>query len=122
MAKQTGPGCGVKVGRAATVAAVVAIAALISGCGSTWQHPHKSAKEMALDERICVVQSEEDAMARAAKQQETYGARPGPNPGLNRGESPLEMHDRVHTEADFNRAFENCMTSKGYYERSSAAK
>jgi hypothetical protein len=115
VAKQSGPACGVKLPLRLLAAGIMTVS--LTGCGTSWQHPTKSAKEIALDERICAVQAEEDAMARSGKQSENYGPRRDPNLGLSRGENPMEMVDRVRTEDYFNKSFDDCMTSKGYYQR-----
>lgn len=123
MAKQTGPAYGVKSGMAAKLSrliAVGAVAAALAACASSWHNPHKNAQEAAADEKVCSGDAEHAALARAARQKEDYGMRQQPMPGLNRGETPMQLHDRVNTEDTYNRQFEDCMTSKGYAQGKTA--
>lgn len=117
MAKQTGPAYGVKSGITADLArltVVCAVAALLSACASTWHNPHKSAQEAAADEKTCSADAEDAALARASRQRVDYRRGQEPLPGLNRGETPMQLHERVDTEDTFHRQFEDCMKSKGY--------
>ena len=117
MAKQTGPAYAVKsrlAARLARLAVVCAVTAVLAACASAWHNPHKNAQEAAADEKACSADAEHTALARAARQKEDYGMRQPPMPGLNRGETPMQLHDRVGTEDTFNDQFERCMTSKGY--------
>jgi hypothetical protein len=109
VAKQTGPAYGVK-----GAIAVCTLAALLTACATTWHNPQKSPQEAAADEKICSDDAEEVALARAARQRVDYRQRQSTMPGMNRGETPIQMHERVGTEDVFHREFESCMTSKGY--------
>jgi hypothetical protein len=109
VAKQTGPAYAVK-----GAFAVCAVAVALTACGSTWHNPHKSPQEAAADEKACAADSQDTALARAARQRENYGGNPPPLPGMNRGETPMQMRERVSTENTYNRQFEGCMKSKGY--------
>src|SRR5262249_34264942 len=109
VAKQTGPAHGVK-----SAIALACVLALLSACASTWHNPKKSAQEAAADEKACAAEAEDTALTRAGRQRVEYGA-PSPNmPGMNRGETPMQMRDRVNTEDTYNREFKMCMRSKGY--------
>lgn len=118
MAKQTGRGCGVKSPRAVVLAQFVAVGALIavvSGCASTWQSAGKSGEEVKADEKICAAGAEETALARAARQRMDYGrTQPYAPPGLNRGETPMQLQERSRTEDVYTREFVACMSTKGY--------
>lgn len=124
MAKQTGPLHGVKkkersrgraLFRTGVLAAGLAALVVTSGCASPWHHPRKQGPEAAADERECSQRAEENALARAGRQRADYRlGTPDPNPGMSRGESPMQMLDRRATEDTYGRDFENCMTSKGY--------
>jgi hypothetical protein len=96
------------------LAAGCAVAVLLAACGSTWHNPAKNPQEAAADERQCSADAEDAALARASRQRVDYGARAPSMPGMNRGETPMQMHERVGTEDIFHRQFESCMTSKGY--------
>ncbi len=126
MAKQTGRGCGVKGATAPTMGRYMALAtllALISGCASTWHSPGKSADEAALDDKLCAAEAEETALARAARQKVDYGRTPpGTPPGLNRGETPMQLQERTRTEDTYTREFERCMSTKGYSRERTAAR
>jgi acyl-CoA thioesterase len=118
MAKQTGPGYRVKgavISALSHGAAVCMLAAALSACASSWHNARKTAQEAATDERLCSQDAEEAALARTARQRVDYGrTQPNPIPGMNRGETPMQMQERTHTEDVFNREFADCMTSKGY--------
>lgn len=122
VAKQTGPLQAVKgkqrlLGRAILFAAGLGMLAVTAGCASTWTHPRKQGAEAAADERECSQRAEEAALMRAGRQRATYGASLDPNPGMSRGETPMQMLDRTQTQDDYGRDFENCMTSKGYSKK-----
>lgn len=119
VAKQTGPSHVVKKKQrtvSRTAFAVVALGLLaVAGCASTWHHPRKVGAEAAADERECAQRAEENVLQRAGRQQSDYRlGTPDPNPGMSRGETPMQMHDRRETQDSYGRDFENCMTSKGY--------
>ncbi len=128
MAKQTGPLNAVKkkqralarpfgtsFGRALGFAAGFCLLAATAGCASNWHHPRKEGPEAAADERECAQRAEENALSRAGRQRADYRlGTPAPLPGMNRGESPMEMLDRRETQDDYGRDFESCMSSKGY--------
>ncbi len=118
VAKQTGHGCGVKRAGAhpfIQYAAIWALLAAVAGCASTWSNPSKSIEEAAADEKLCASEAEEIALARAARQKVDYGRVPGnAMPGLNRGETPMQLQERSRTENTYAREFESCMRSKGF--------
>ncbi|MBY0510047.1 MAG: hypothetical protein K2P94_07820 [Rhodospirillaceae bacterium] len=117
MAKQTGPAYAVKGAIALTLtrlAAGCAVAVLLAACGSTWHNAAKNPQEAAADEKQCSADAEDAALARAARQRVDYGARAPGMPGMNRGETPMQMHERVGTEDVFHKQLESCMKSKGY--------
>lgn len=121
MAKQTGRECGVKSAvRAARFGMAglhfIAGAALIclAGCASTWINPAKSAQDAKADDRACSAEAEETALTRAAQQKVEYRKQSSIQPGMNRGETPMQMVDRTRTEDTYTRDFESCMRSKGY--------
>jgi len=114
VAKQTGPGYAVKGGVKLALAGAVIVA--LSACaGTTWHHPHKVGQVASDDERACAQEAEETALQRSSKQRVEYGRpRPSSIPGLNRGETPMELLDRSTTEDTYRFEFESCMKSKGY--------
>lgn len=118
MAKKTGPLHAVKrrlLGRAALCAAGLGIAISLTGCASSWHHPRKQGAEAAADERECSQRAEENALQRAGRQRADFRlGTPDPNPGMSRGPTPMQMHDRRETQDSFGRDFESCMTAKGY--------
>jgi len=121
VAKQTGRECGVKSAvRAArfgiTGLQILTAACLVSlaGCASTWMNPAKSPQEAKIDDRACSAEAEETALTRAAQQKVEYRKQSSIQPGLNRGETPMQMVDRTRTEDTYTRDFESCMRSKGY--------
>lgn len=120
MAKQTGPSRAVKkkeygARRLIGLAGALLCAMAVSSCASTWHHPKKNAEEAAADEKACAQRAEENALARAGRQRADYRlGTPSPYPGMSRGESPMELHDRRATQDDYTSDFEDCMTSKGY--------
>jgi hypothetical protein len=120
VAKQTGPLHAVKkkqrlLHRGLFAAAGLAALAVTSGCASTWSHPRREGAEAAADERECSQRAEENALQRRGRERADYRlGTPDPNPGMSRGETPMQMLDRRETQDDFGRDFENCMTSKGY--------
>ncbi len=100
--------------RAAFFAAGLVLLA-VAGCASSWHHPRKVGEEAAVDERECAQRAEENVLQRAGRQRADYRlGTPDPNPGMSRGETPMQMHDRRETQDSYDRDFENCMTSKGY--------
>lgn len=119
MAKQTGPLHAVKkkqhlLRRGLLVVGLGALT-VTSGCASAWHHPRKEGVEAAADERECSQRAEDNALTRAGRQRADYRlGTPDPNPGMSRGENPMQMLNRRETQDDFGRDFENCMTSKGY--------
>ena len=121
MLKQSGPVNGVKPavtsgGTACTSAIIMALALFaLTACGSVWHNAHKSALDAASDERSCAREAEETVMTRAGTARTEYGARPAQSSAsLNRGESPMELHERSQTTMAYNREFESCMKAKGY--------
>jgi hypothetical protein len=118
VAKQTGPLHAVKekqLRRALLVAAGLSAFVATAGCASSWQHPRKEGAEAAADERDCAQRAEENVLQRAGRQRADYRlGTPDPNPGMSRGETPMQMLDRRETQDSYGRDFENCMTSKGY--------
>ncbi len=124
MAKQTGPSRAVKGSgiRAhyqsfALVTGCICLLAL-AGCASAWQNPRKSAEEARTDERACSERAEENALTRAGRQRADYRTGyPTPQPGMSRGETPMEMLNRRTTQDDYTKDFEDCMSSKGYTQR-----
>ena len=86
-----------------------------AGCASPWHHPRREGAEAAADERECAQRAEENALQRAGRQRADYRlGTPDPNPGMSRGETPMQMVDRRETQDGYGRDFESCMTSKGY--------
>jgi len=118
VAKQTGPLRAVKTGtapRLALTAAALVLAVGLSACASSWHHPTKTGPVAAADERACAQLSEENALTRAGRQRADYRlGTPEPLPGMNRGETPMQMLDRRATQDDYSRDFESCMRSRGY--------
>lgn len=117
MTKQTGVGCKVKSAKLLAgmrCAAAGAVLLLVSGCASTWHNSQKTPAEAKADEGICAAEAEDTALARAARQKVDYGRAPNPVPGLNRGETPMQLQERSSTEGVYTREFESCMASKGY--------
>jgi hypothetical protein len=119
VAKQTGPLRAVKkkhgfLRHGLLIVGLSAIA-VTAGCASTWNHPRKVGAEAAADERECSQRAEENTLQRRGRERADYRlGTPDPNPGMSRGETPMQMLDRRETQDDFSRDFENCMTSKGY--------
>lgn len=120
MANQTGPVQAVKKkqhlrGRAALVSLGLGMTLMMSACASGWHHPRKEGAEAAADERECAQRAEDNALTRAGRQRADYRlGTPDPNPGMSRGETPMQMLDRRETQDGYGRDFENCMSSKGY--------
>lgn len=117
MAKQTGRACAVKCASstARTQVAVLAVGlGLLSACGTPWQNPGKSPQQARADERICAAEAEETALTRAARQRVDYGSTSPTQPGMRRGETPMQLVDRTRTEDTYQRDFASCMRSKGY--------
>jgi len=108
--KQTGRGCAVK---GAWLFAAVTLT-MLSACASPWVNSAKSPQETKADERTCVAEAEETALASASRQRVEYGRKSPVQPGMSRGETPMEMVDRTRTENTYQRDFESCMRSKGY--------
>ncbi len=117
-AKQTGLSRPVKAALALTVAALA-----FSGCSTDhWFRTDKTPHETAADYKACNDRVQEMALARAGQQRASYtpttAARP-PNglptgTGANVGETPMQMHDRVTAETNFDAQVRTCMTDKGY--------
>jgi len=115
VAKQTGRAYLVKSARkAAQRGLAVGALALLAACASTWHNASKSPQEAKADQRVCAAEAEETALTRASRQRVDYGAPPSVMPGLNRGETPMQLIDRSRTEDTYTRDFESCMRSKGY--------
>ncbi len=88
---------------------------LVSGCASTWHNPAKSPEEARADEQHCASDAEDITFTRENRQKVEYGHEgTDPLPGMSRGETPIQMQDRVKTENAYTREFESCMSSKGY--------
>ena len=103
------------LGRAALASLGLGMTLMISACASSWHHPRKEGAEAAADERECAKRAEENALTRAGRQRADYRlGTPDPNPGMSRGETPMQMLDRRETQDGYGRDFENCMSSKGY--------
>ena len=117
MAKQTGRGCGVKSAHGVALMHFVAMGAVLgltTACASTWHNAGKSPQEAAADQRLCAAEAEETALTRAARQKVDYGRTSPVMPGLNRGETPMQLQERSQIENTYTRDFESCMRSKGY--------
>lgn len=121
MLKQSGPANGVKcavlgmssVRTSALIASIALIA--LSGCGTVWHHAHKSGADASADERTCARRAQEAVLIRSGIPRTEYGARPAQSSGsLERGETPMELHERSQTTTAYNKQFESCMRSKGY--------
>jgi hypothetical protein len=121
MLKQSGPANGVKCTvpgmssvRASVLTMFVTLISL-SACGTVWQHASKSGAVATADERTCARRAQEAVLIRAGIPRTEYGARPAQSSGsLERGESPMELHERSQTTTAYNKQFESCMRSKGY--------
>jgi hypothetical protein len=87
---------------------------LLSGCGTAWNNANKSPQEAKADARVCAAEAEETALARASRQRVDYGATSPTQPGMRRGETPMQLVDRTRTEDTYQRDFGSCMRSKGY--------
>lgn len=117
-AKQTGLSQPVKAALGLTV-----IALAFAGCSTDhWHRADKTPQETAADYKACNDRIEEMTLARAGQQRASYtptaAARP-PNglptgSGANLGETPMQMHDRVTAETDFDAQVRACMTGKDY--------
>ncbi len=114
MAKQTGRRYGVK-----SALAAVALMAL-GACASTWVNPSKSSEEARADYKTCASEAEETALARSSQQRVDYGRTSPVQPGMSRGENPMQMVDRKETEDTYTRDFESCMRSRGYSQDKSS--
>lgn len=115
VAKQTGRANLVKSARIiASRSLAVGALALLAACASTWHSASKNPQEAKADQRLCAAEAEETALTRASRQRVEYGAPPSVMPGLNRGETPMQLVDRSRTEDTYTRDFESCMRSKGY--------
>lgn len=121
MQKQSGPANRVKcaiprvggtwIGRLFVPAILIAL----SACGTTWHHATKTGAVAATDERRCAQQAQEAVLIRSGIPRTEYGAHaPQSSGSLERGESPMELHQRSQTTNDYNKQFERCMRSKGY--------
>ena len=87
---------------------------LLSACGTAWHNAAKSPQEAKADERVCAGEAEDTALTRASRQRVDYGAKSPVQPGMQRGETPMQLVDRTRTEDTYRRDFESCMRSKGY--------
>ena len=121
MLKQSGPANRVKCAvagrnsRRVSIAIVPAVFLALTACGSVWHHANKSALNAAADERACARYAEETVLVRTGTPRTEYSARSvQPPASLNRGESPMELHERSQTTMAYNREFESCMRAKGY--------
>jgi hypothetical protein len=119
MAKQTGHGCAVKSVQRLSLARYTALGTLlllVSGCASTWHHPAKSPQEASADEKLCATEAEDTALTRAARQKVDYERMQQNSPiaSNGRGETPMQLADRGHTEDVYAREFQSCMRRKGY--------
>jgi hypothetical protein len=115
VAKQTGRAHLVKSARTIAQRIIaVGVFALLTACASTWHNAAKSPQEAKTDARVCAAEAEETALTRSNRQRVEYGAPPSVMPGLNRGETPMQMVDRSRIEDTYTRDFESCMRSKGY--------
>jgi hypothetical protein len=116
VAKQSGRGCGVKSACRRALMHFVAAGTVLSltACASTWHNPNKGPQEAAADQQVCAAEAEETALTRAARQKVDYGSTSPVMPGLNRGETPMQLQERSQIESTYTRDFESCMRSKGY--------
>jgi hypothetical protein len=117
VAKQTGRGYGVKCVRslaAMRLAAAGTLLVLLGACASTWHNSGKTPAEAKADEQQCANDAQDITFTRTAQDRITYGHDTDPLPGMSRGETPIQMQDRVKTENAYTHEFESCMTSKGY--------
>ena len=117
MAKQTGRVGAVKCASRAALIQILALGAglgLLSACGTPWHSASKSPQEAKADARLCATEAEETALARASRQRVDYGSTSPTQPGMRRGETPMQLVDRTRTEDTYQRDFESCMRSKGY--------
>jgi hypothetical protein len=116
MAKQTGREYGVKstYRRVSRLTGYFLAAAALAACATTWTNPTKSPDEARVDYKSCASEAEETALARASTQRVDYGRTSPVQPGMNRGENPMQLVDRMQTENTYERDFESCMRSKGY--------
>ncbi len=121
MLKQSGPANRVKhaVAGAPNLRAIglIMTASLLAltACGTVWNHARKSSAETAADERACARSAQEVVLTRSGTPRTEYGAPTGPSSGsMNRGESPMELHERSQTTTAYNKQFESCMRTKGY--------
>ena len=117
--KQTGRDCGVKgtepARRILALLSIVLLSgSLLSACASTWINAGKTPQEAKADERTCSTEAEETALIRTKQQKVEYGVPSPIQPGMNRGETPMQLVDRTRTEDTYTRDFESCMRSKGY--------
>ena len=103
------------LGRAALLSMGLGMTLALTACASNWHHPRKEGAEAAADERECAQRAEDNALTRAGRQRADYRlGTPDPNPGMSRGETPMQMLDRRETQDSYGRDFDNCMSSKGY--------
>lgn len=121
MLKQSGPANRVKYASASLLSlrstGLIITAAMLglTACGTVWHHAHKFSAEAAADERTCARNAQETVLTRSGTPRTEYGAPTGPSSGsLNRGESPMELHERSQSTTAYNKQFESCMRSKGY--------
>ena len=122
MAKQTGRAYGVKSAHRTAFRHVLAAAALaaLAACASTWVNPSKSPEEARADYKTCASEAEETALARSSQQRVDYGRTSPVQPGMSRGENPMQMVDRKETEDTYTRDFESCMRARGYSQDKSS--
>lgn len=118
LAKQTGLSRPVKAGLALTLAALA-----FSSCSTDhWHRADKTPQDTAADYKACNDRVQEMALVRAGKQRASYTANTAARPpnglptgtGANVGETPMQMHDRVTAETNFDAQVRACMTDKGY--------
>lgn len=117
-AKQTGLPRPVKA-----VLGLTAIALALSSCSTDhWHRADKTPQETAADFKACNDRVEEATLSRAGKQRASYTASTAARPpnglptgtGSNVGETPMQLHDRVTAETNFDAQVRTCMTDKGY--------
>ena len=116
MGKQTGRRYAVKSAGALALG-ICTTAFILSGCAAdAWHNSHKTAEDVKADHKTCNAQAEDATLTRARKQRADYNPlpTPGTQPGLSRGETPVQLAERGANEKDFARQFADCMESKGY--------
>ena len=139
MAKQTGPKSGVKGGlrcsprksryntrarRSSCVVVSITLFAL-AGCGDgPWYSSHRDSSARNADFAACNNDAQDAVLARSGQQRATYDSgMPTPQPGnpiptgqptLGLGETPMQLHQRVAREDQFDNSVADCMRDKGY--------